>query len=285
MYFTGSAGGDYDAAPFDATPRDVADLDRITALLSSRGMNHPVADVLDLGCGFGRQLLQASTGASGRLVGVDGSQKHCEGARSLLSSVSTRTAIIHSDFADITAPQLGQFDAIYCLGTIFTVPPAIRDHLLSIAANCLRPGGFLLLSYYAGTAGYISMALGQYIRLLRVEGDDLPTGIARARSTLGALLGFGESAPANEAVIRQAEAVRAVPDVAMAHEGLGHGIQLQNTAAIAGALGQHGIEFHGYLDLDPQNFECPPGERLYRAETLDLLQGGYRYALFARNTA
>lgn len=285
MYFSGSVGGDYDAAPFDSMPRDVADLERITALLSSRGLHHPVADVLDLGCAFGRQLLQASTGASGRLVGVDGSQKHCDGARDLLSSLSNRTEIIHSDFAEITAQILGRFDAIYCLGTICTVPAPIRDQLLSIAVSCLRPGGFLVLSYYAGTAGYISMAMGQYIRFLRIAGDDLPTGIARARSTLSALLAFGESAPAIEAVIRQAEAVRAVPDVAMAHEGLGHGIELQNTAAIAGALGVHGFQFHGYLDLDPQNFECPAGERLYRAETLDLLQGGFRYALFARTAA
>lgn len=282
MYFTGSAGGDYDAAPFDALPRDMADLERIVDLLASRGLPARVADVLDLGCGFGRQLLQASATAPGRLVGVDGSRTHCEGARTLLADLGDRVDILQANFSTLTPQRLGQFDAIYCLGTLFTVPGPVRDHLLSIAVSCLRPGGFLLVSYYAGTAGYISMALGHYIRLLRVQGEDLPAGIARARANLGVLLNYGETAPAIDAVIQLAEAVRNVPDAAMAHEGLGHGIELQSTAALASAVGPHGLVFQGYLDLDPQNFDCPPADRLFRAETLDMLQGGYRYALFAR---
>jgi hypothetical protein len=111
----------------------------------------------------------------------------------------------------------------------------------------------------------------------------LPDAIALAREHLAAALRFETPSPV-DAVRRQIEGISAYDDIVLLHEMLGHGVHLQNTAEVASQLALYGIGFQGYIGYEPSNFDCDLSQKLYRAETLDLLEGGYRYALFAKLT-
>lgn len=281
MYLTGSAASDYDVAPYDANPIELSSLETIAAASRVWGFSGEIKDVLDLGCGFGRQLAQVATGASGRLVGVDASMRTCEGARKVLEPWSGRAEILQANFDDLHPGQLGAFDLIYCVGTLYTLPSSVRDTLLRIMAACLRPGGRILMTYYAGTNGDIHAAVSNYIRSLQPGGQSLPDALATARQHLAAALSFQTPSPI-EAVRNQIVGIAGYDDTVMTHEILGHGVHVQNTATIASALEPISIRFLGYLGYEPVNFDCNFEQRLYRAITLDLLEGGYRYAVFGR---
>lgn len=283
MYVTGSAAGDYDLAPYDAVPSALTSLETVKEVSAHWGLHGTIGDVLDLGCGFGRQLAQVAPGVSGRLVGVDASSRVCEGAREVLEPWSGRAKVHQAFFEDITSAELGSFDLIYCIGAFYTVPRPTRDAALKLMGECLRPGGRILMTYYSGTRGAIHAAVSQYIRSMQPGGQLLPEAIALAREHLAATLRFETPSPV-DAVRRQIEGISSYDDIVLLHEMLGHGVHLQNTAEVASQLALYGVGFQGYLGYDPSNFDCDLSQKLYRAETLDLLEGGYRYALFAKMT-
>lgn len=283
MYVTGSAAGDYDLAPYDAVPGNLTSLESVKSISAHWGLTATISDVLDLGCGFGRQLAQVAPGVSGRLVGVDASSRTCEGARQVLEPWSGRATIHEAFFENVKSADLGAFDLIYCIGAFYTVPRPTRDAALKLMGECLRPGGRILMSYYSGTRGAIHAATSSYIRAMQPGGQALPDAIALAREHLASALRFETPAPV-DAVRRQIEGIASYDDIVLLHEVLGHGVHLQNTAEIASNLALYGIGFQGYLGYDPANFDCDLARKLYLAETLDLLEGGYRHALFAKVT-
>ena len=280
MYHTGSAGGDYDLAPYDAIPTEISSLETILTFARAQNLAPEIADVLDLGCGFGRQLAVTAPLVSGRLVGVDASHVTCAGARAIVAPWVDRAEIIQADFADLDPDRLGSFDLIYCVGTLYTLPDELRTRLLETIRKCLRPGGIVLFSYYAGTFGLIKAAVARYLKSLQQSGVSLGDAVAAARQHLATAAQLRTPGPIGAVKDKIAEAAR-YDDTVMAHEVLGHGMEVQNTAQLAAALAPADIGFLGYLGYDPSNFS-DPSTRLYLTETLDLLEGGYRYALFAR---
>jgi SAM-dependent methyltransferase len=282
MYFTGSAAGDYDVAPYDAAPAYLTSFEAIVAFAHALDLRSPISDVLDLGCGFGHQLAQVAPSTQGRLVGVDASLKTCEGARKILAPWSDRGEIIQADFGALDPARLGSFDLIYCVGTLYTVPSATRAALLRTIEACLRPNGLVLFTYYAGTKGYLKAAVARYLRSLQPGGQVMTDALQLARQQLAAAAQFPFEG-ALEPVLAQIEAVAASDNIVLAHEALGHGIEVQNTATLNDELMAASTGFVGYLAYNPSAFACDLAQRLYRAETLDLLEGGYRHALFARD--
>ncbi len=282
MYATGSAAGDYDILPYDAKPIDLTSLETVLSISGQWGMTAPIVDVLDLGCGFGRQLAQVAPNTTGRLVGIDASSRTCVGARDVLSTWSDRVTIHEGYFENFDSNELGDYDLIYCIGAFYTVPRPARDAALRLMGECLRPGGRILMTYYAGTRGAIHSAVGEYIRALQPGAQLLPDAIATAREHLAASLRFQTPAPI-EAVRQQISGIAGYDDIVLFHEILGHGVNLQSTAEINTHLLPYNINFQGYMGYDPVNFDCDLLAKLYRAETLDLLEGGYRYALFGKS--
>lgn len=281
MYLTGSAAGDYDLAPYDSRPNALSHLETIASASRVWGVSGDIGDVLDLGCGFGRQLAQVAPLTSGRLVGVDASQRTCDGARDVLEPWSDRVQIIQASFDELGPDQLGKFDLIYCVGTLYTLPAPVREDALRIMQACLNPGGRVLMTYYAGTKGNIHLATANYLRSLQAGGQTLAEAVAATRQHIAAALALQTPSPI-DAVHHQMKGIAGYDDTTMAHEVFGHGIQVQNTALLAATLSSANIRFLGYLGYDTAAFDCDYQQKLYRAETLDLLEGGYRYALFGK---
>ena len=104
----------------------------------------PGSDVLDLGCGGGRQTAHALAAAH-RYTGVDISERQLERARARLPEA----VFLHGDAAGVDFAR-GSFDAVVSLFMLGHVPRAEQEPLLRKIATWLRPGGLLLATM--GTA-------------------------------------------------------------------------------------------------------------------------------------
>lgn len=115
----------------------------IDALLSRLPANKPM-DILDLGCGPGRDLL-AFKQLGHHAVGVDGSLKFCKMAKDY-----SDCPVINESFLSLSL-QAESFDGIFANASLFHIP---SEHLLEFLQRCyawLKKGGVLMMSMPRGS--------------------------------------------------------------------------------------------------------------------------------------
>lgn len=97
--------------------------------------------LLDVGCGDGRFLREASRWRAGRrLLGVDISRKAVALAAALNPELEFRVRDICLD------PGPDRFDVVTLLDVIEHIPPPELDRFIDSVAGLLRPGGLLVLT-------------------------------------------------------------------------------------------------------------------------------------------
>ena len=96
-------------------------------------------DILDFGCGPGRDLL-ALRQLGHRPVGIDGCSAFVEMAENL-----SDCKVWHQDFLNLRLPD-NAFDGIFANASFFHVPTQELDCVLRELYDCLRPGGVLFSS-------------------------------------------------------------------------------------------------------------------------------------------
>ena len=96
-------------------------------------------DILDFGCGPGRDLL-ALRQLGHRPVGIDGCSTFVEMTENL-----SDCKIWHQDFLNLRLPD-NAFDGIFANASFFHVPTQELDRVLRELYDCLRPGGVLFSS-------------------------------------------------------------------------------------------------------------------------------------------
>ena len=105
------------------------------------------SEILELGCGRGvpatRELARRH-----RVVGVDISAVQIELARHHVPEAS----FVHGDAAELEIAPFS-FDAVVALFLFGHIPAAEQPALLESVAGWLRPGGLLLATFAAGSAG------------------------------------------------------------------------------------------------------------------------------------
>jgi len=170
------------------------------------------------------------------------------------------------------------------LGTLYIMPPVARAQALALAAACLKPGGVVVMNYYAGLAGLARAALGRVLRL----GNDPAWPVAQQLSTVRAnLKAIGDAVPAQGAtrdlVVATIASMGGTGDVVMFHEALGPVLETLHTADLAAQLAAGGVAFMNYLPPAPMPLGSDPKIAARTAEAWDFASGGgYRTALFAR---
>jgi SAM-dependent methyltransferase len=142
----------YDELPYKSYPIEWSAPERLAvASLLHGGPRPPVESyrVLDLGCGNGANLLRlAYYRRQATFVGVDGAASQIELANVRKSALGlSNLEFIHTDFRTASQRLSGQFDYILAHGIFSWVPQEVRDALLELFAERLRPGGLLYLNY------------------------------------------------------------------------------------------------------------------------------------------
>ena len=96
-------------------------------------------DILDLGCGPGRDLARFRA-LGHRPVGLDGALAFVEMARR-----HAGVDVWHQNFLELELPAQ-RFDGVFANATLFHVPSRALPRVLSELRACLRPGGVLFCS-------------------------------------------------------------------------------------------------------------------------------------------
>lgn len=101
--------------------------------------------VLDIGCGNGR-LLSEITNKKIRYLGLDFSKELIKKAREKYPS---RRFFVRDISQESGWVQIGQYDALFCLGVLHHIPDRQRQHfVLRQIYEHTAPGGFLVISVW-----------------------------------------------------------------------------------------------------------------------------------------
>jgi SAM-dependent methyltransferase len=110
----------------------------IQSLLSHISVSAPL-NILDFGCGPGRDLIQfAALGHTP--VGLDGSAAFVAMAREC-----SGCEVLHQDFLDLDLPT-DRFDGVFANASLFHVPRQKLPRVLRELCESLKPGGILFTS-------------------------------------------------------------------------------------------------------------------------------------------
>ncbi|MBL4743764.1 MAG: class I SAM-dependent methyltransferase [Cycloclasticus sp.] len=116
-------------------------------------------DILDLGCGPGRDLLHFKS-LGHNPTGLDGSKRFCD-----MASKHSGCPTINDSFVNMTLSS-GQFDGVFANASLFHVPRIELSNVLLKLFNCLKPGGVLFTSNPRGDSeGYNGQRYGYYMEL------------------------------------------------------------------------------------------------------------------------
>jgi len=142
----------YDELPYKCLPIEWTAPERLALTSLLHGGPRPPLDtyrVLELGCGDGANLLPlAYYRRHATFVGVDGARSQIEAADARKSALElSNIEFIHSDLLTAAHQLSGPFDYIIAHGIFSWVPHDVRDVLLELCTQHLRPGGLLYLNY------------------------------------------------------------------------------------------------------------------------------------------
>lgn len=143
----------YDQVHYPGFPYAQSHPDRLATLATIFGMNPQPLDrcrVLELGCGDGANIIPMAFefGAS-EFVGIDLAESMIAEGRSMAEALNLRN--LRLEAADIMrlGEELGEFDYIIAHGVYSWVPEDVRDRVLAIAHDRLKPQGVAYVSYNA----------------------------------------------------------------------------------------------------------------------------------------
>lgn len=130
----------------------------IDAFLAALPKNRPL-DILDLGCGPGRDLLQFKS-LGHKPVGLDGSASFCK-----MATEHSGCPTLKQTFVNMHLP-FDSFDGVFANASLFHVPSIEFLNVLLKLKDCLRAGGILFTSNPRGnTEGWQGQRYGYYQEL------------------------------------------------------------------------------------------------------------------------
>lgn len=100
------------------------------------------AEVLDLGCGSGRDTV-ALEDAGCYVTPMDGSMEMCR-----LAEIQTDKEVLHMTFAEMDFDEV--FDGIWACASLLHVRSEDMDDIMRRVMNALVPGGILYMSFHYG---------------------------------------------------------------------------------------------------------------------------------------
>lgn len=148
-----------EAESYRAGTRDHDVSQNIAALLDAI-RSEPPFDILDLGCGPGRDLA-AFSALGHRAIGLDGAPRFVAMARA-----DSTCEVWQQDLLALDLPG-ESFDGVFANAALFHVPSAALPRILRELHVCLKPAGVLFLSNPRGPGqeGWFGERFGHYCDL------------------------------------------------------------------------------------------------------------------------
>ncbi len=121
--------------------------------------NNKALDILDLGCGPGRDLSTFQS-LGHKPIGLDGSQAFC-----YMAYQHSGCRVLHQQFLSLDL-SASSFDGIFANASLFHIPSQELPRVLDDLYHALRPGGILFSSNPRGDAeGWQGQRYGHYMEL------------------------------------------------------------------------------------------------------------------------
>lgn len=141
--------------------------------------------IAEVGCGIGYTALVLAAGnPHWRVIGLDYNPAHIAQARAMAAAAGIGNAsFIEADIGELEGPaldRLPEFDLVTAHGLWSWVGDPVREGLLRLIRQRLKPGGLALVSYNAlpGAAG--AQGLAKLVRAELLAAPDSMEGLARA---------------------------------------------------------------------------------------------------------
>ncbi len=172
-------GNTYDQTPYPVMSFLQTHPDRLSTIARLLGLVPAAVGacrVLELGCASGGNLIPMAYALPGStFVGVDLSGQQIRDGQAVIEALGlTNITLQHRNILDI-GPADGLFDYIIAHGVYSWVPPAVREHVLTIANQNLAPDGIAYISYntYPGwhMLGAVREMMRYHTRALKDDGD------------------------------------------------------------------------------------------------------------------
>ena len=223
---TDRAASTYDAVPYTSFPYANTHPDRLCTVGRLFGMSpaHPTScRVLELGCAAGGNLLpMAEQLPESEFIGIDQSRRQIEEGRENIRELGlTNLRLEHADILE-AGPVTGTFDYIICHGVYSWVSREVRDRILSICRDCLRPQGIGYISFNTYPGWHMRESVRCMMRYHASRFASPEERVAASRDLLGFMVDQmkGSTEPYAMLLDRELELLKNFSDDYLFHEHL-----------------------------------------------------------------
>lgn len=255
-----------------------ATLGALGALFGRPAAPFSACRVLEVGCGEGVNLMSMALGApKSEFVGLDLAEAPIALGRDMARAAGIHNVSLAARNITEEDPGLGQFDYVIAHGVYAWVPPAVREALMRLAAQCLRPQGQLFISYNVHPGCRLRQALRDLMRDATRHIEDPSLRVDAARKTLARFIDlWSEDDPFQNALIEEARDALKRPPAVLYHDELGDIYAPQFLAEVVAAARAEGLEY--LCDAKPslsaealfpsEKYLCEPKEDWARFEQM-----------------
>ena len=179
---------------------------RLASLAAFYGMNPtPVSRcrVLELGCGVGANVIpMADQYPDSEFVGIDLSGRSIELGSGAVAALGLKNITLrHASITDVTT-DYGTFDYIIAHGVYSWVPADVRDKMLAIFHDNMRPQGVAFVSYNAHPGSHLRDLVRDMMLFHVRDIADPRERVAQARAVVKALAEASAKTSVHGAVLR-----------------------------------------------------------------------------------
>jgi SAM-dependent methyltransferase len=292
----------YDEVRYPSFPRKQCHSAFVAALATIAGMQPAPVErwsVLEIGCGDGSNIIPlAFDYPDGKFIGLDRASSAVDNGRALASRL--KLSNLDLQIADLRTwePDM-QFDYIIAHGVFSWVPQDVREKILKICSNSLKPQGIAFISYNAYPGCHFRKYAGDFLRFHVRQISDPAARMEKARGLAGRIVDqtIGEKSldasirAEMEVILEKKEAVLFHDDLAdinepfyltdFVNQAACHGLQYlwdadprRDDVRDAPLQAENWIESRQYLDfIEMRRFResllCRQGQEIDRSPGLD----------------
>jgi SAM-dependent methyltransferase len=278
----------YDAMPYPGYTFPNIHVGRLAAigrLFSLETADPRTARVLELGCGSGMNMVaMAQLFPEAQFLGVDASGRQIEdGCAALAATGLTNVELRHADISQL-GEELGDFDYIITHGIYSWVPPHVKEAILRLSKERLKPGGVAYVSYNCLPGWRMRGALRDMMLMHTAGIPDTPGKVAQAKALIKFLAeSCSEETPYGKYLRQELEMLRVADDSYIAHEFLEETNDAMYFTDFLKEASRHGLGYLGDAELATMITDnLPQAAQTLKSLNLNLL-ATEQYMDFVRN--